>query len=139
MIEIEVAKFLHANALGIYSETLTTSNIFIAKIPSTPNSCICIYPTGGSPPDFKLGYDIKSFQIIVRGTKNPKTGSDVAEQIYSLLHGFGAGQLTEGGTWVVSCKSMQGGPAHIGIDANGRHEYSMNFEIEVRNKNSYRE
>ena len=139
MLIVEIAKYLHNNNLGIFDETGTSGNIFISVLPSKPEQCISIYQTGGATADVKLGYDNPTIQLIVRGTGHPKNSYDKALDIYNQLHGLSALEFIPGGSWIVSCIGLQSGPAYIGQDKNGRHEHSLNFILDVRNKSINRE
>lgn len=132
MLVVEMAKYLAAQALGIFDETGVTGDIFIATLPPSPDSCIALYPTGGYQSDSKLGYSDPTIQVLVRGDKDPRTAFNKAKSIYDTLHGFRNGVFFNGGLWVVSCLGMQSTPIHLGTDSNGRHEYSLNFKLEIK-------
>ncbi len=133
MLSTEIAQYLAAQGEGTFDETGVTGDIFICTLPSTPDQCIAIYPQGGPPADGKLGYDSPGCQIVVRSTTDPRPGLERAMRIYNLLHGFHHGRFIAGGTWVVSCLGVQSGPVPIGQDGNNRHEFSLNFNLEVEN------
>jgi hypothetical protein len=93
-----------------------------------------IRATGGSVSDPKLAYDNLSLQVLVRGKADSLVATQVAAQgVYDALHGFRGEPFIVGGITVVLCAGMQGGPAYIGTDGNGRHEYSLNFRLTVKN------
>jgi hypothetical protein len=138
MLVMEIAQFLSDNKLGKFDETGVSGNIFVMSIPATPDTIISIYPSGGTSGDFKLAYDRPRIQIIVRGTKDPRVGYELANKIYDKLHGMYNCTFVPNGTHIVLCEGVQT-PIHIGKDSNGRHEFSLNFDLEVLNQTENRE
>lgn len=138
MLLDEIAQYLHAAGIVTYDPTGINGDCFISVLPSSPDNCVAIYPTGGYQADNKLGYDFPTVQIIVRGTQDPRPAYTRAQNIYDKMQNF-YGQFVDGGTPILRCYGIQSGPIHLGADAKGRHEYSLNFELEVRNKTEHRE
>jgi hypothetical protein len=66
---------------------------------------------------------------------DPRPAYERAVSIYNALHGFKAGYFVTGETYIVLCVSTQGSPAPLGRDENGRFEFSLNFEVTVKNEN----
>jgi hypothetical protein len=129
----QIAEYLNDQSVGIFDETGITGNIFIAAMPQSPDTCISIYPSGGLKSDSKFKYDNPTFQVMVRGTTNSIVANDLAQTVYNTLDGFHGDTFINGGFWVVSCFGIQSQPTWIGIDANNRHEFSLNFQIEYEN------
>jgi len=129
----DIAKYLHAEGIGVFDETGVTGNIFMALIPSTPDVCIGVYPTGGLTADGRLNYDRPTVQIWVRGDLDPRTGMDLALSVYNKMQGFHHDTFTAGGYWILNCIGVQSFPQHVGRDENDRHEYSINFQLEILN------
>ena len=135
----QLAEYLQAKGLGTYDDEGVTGNIFIARLPASPDNIISIYPTGGGQPDMKLGYDTPTIQIIIRAG-NPVVAYNNAQAIYNELHGITNLWLTsEEDVWVVSCQGIQSSPVFIGEDKSKRDEFSINFQFEIRNQNTNRE
>lgn len=124
----EIAAYLQAQNVGTYDSTGVTGNIFDAVLPDTPDTCIMIRVTGGTRADSRV-YGTPGFQLITRGTSDPRVGEALAQRVFNALNNKENIRFATGGRWIISCLSMQGGPAHIGMDANGRHEYSVNFRL----------
>lgn len=139
MILDEIAQYLHYQGIVTFDPDGVTGDCFISTLPSSPDECVAVYPSGGSQADGKLGYDTPSVQLIVRGTMDPRPALNRAQQIYDTLHGFSHGTFLQNGIWVLNCVGTQSGPAHIGRDQNGRNEYSLNFDLEIRNQSGNRE
>lgn len=138
MIITEIARYLHNQGLGVFDETGVAGNIFIATMPNKPDHAIALFPTGGYPSSGTHGYDEPTFQVLVRGGLDPRAPMQKAQDIYDALHGLHHTELP-GGTWVIGCLGIQSGPVAIGKDQSGRHEFSLNFAIEVRSLTMNRE
>ena len=63
----EMAQYLDNQGIGTFDEATTNGDIYIMTIPSSPDDVICLYARGGGIADGKLGYDLPSIQILVRG------------------------------------------------------------------------
>lgn len=133
MLVAEVATYLASQGLGTFDTTGTSGTIFVEVLPESPDECVAVYSRAGSGSDSGLPYDYPNVQVLVRGTQDPRGAESVAKSIYDALHGLRNISLTVGGTWLVGCKGIQSGPVHIGRDDNGRHEYSLNFALIVKN------
>lgn len=131
ILEQQIAEYLDTQGLGTFDDTGVTGDIYIHHLPSTPDSCIAIYPRGGISGDDKIGYDMPTMQIIVRGTENPLAAAILAENIYETLNGFHHDRFVVGGYYIVNCTGVQSAPTHIGIDDNRRHEFSLNFQLDI--------
>ena len=136
MLVTQIAKLLHAQGIGVFNETGAGGTIFIGFQPATPDAIITLYPSGGFSSSAKLGYDNPSFKVRVRGTTDIRTADSKAQAIYNALHGLGMLTLPDG-TYLLTCTGFP--PGSMGIDSNGRHEYSINFQTEISNPNSNRE
>ena len=128
-----------AGATGlVYSET-GNANVFVGAMPPSPNRCVTVIPSGGYESDSKLPYDNPTFQIMVRGDEDARWALMMANRVYSLLQGFRNTYLEDSDdTWLVSVIAQQSGPAHLGDDDNGRVQYTMNYEAEIRNPTTER-
>lgn len=130
---IQVARYLAAQGIGTFDEAGASGTIYVLNLPDEPDECIAIYPTGGPRPTSSLPYDMQTVQVLVRGAQDPRTALTRAQAVYDLMHGFRNDRLTETGTWLIGCHAMQSSPTHIGRDEHGRHEYSVNLELETVN------
>lgn len=130
LIAEQIAKYLTSQSVGTFNKTGSSGNIYVDWLPEKDN-IIAIYNREGRPNTLGLGYKNPAIQIIYRGTKNPITSMEKANQIFDTLNGF-SGILTTGGNHVVSIISSQGGAASIGKNKEGHHEYSMNFIVDYK-------
>lgn len=127
MFVVEVAEYLDSLNLLSYSEA-AGGDTFIAHVPAKPDEVVVITPTSGTAPEFDQAYDKPSFQVRVRGTIQ---GAYIrAKAILDALHGLGSVEI--GDTHVVMLTAAQSEPESIGADENGRHEYTVNFDADVR-------
>jgi hypothetical protein len=131
MLTAEFAEYLDLEGVGTYDATGATGDIFVETLPESPDECIALYTRSGPASSGPSQMDIRGLQVLVRGTQDPRGAGERAQSIYDLLHNLHAS--TVGNTYVYNCLGTQGGPVHIGRDANGRHEYSINFEIAIQN------
>jgi hypothetical protein len=121
-----------------YPSAGTLFGIYILALPESPDTGISLtlYPGPDSTP--KLGHDTPNLQARVRGTREPRTAMGMAQGVYNQLHGLTETLLSEG-TYVTTCVGLNSGPVYIGRDANGRHEFTVNFRLQVRNATVHRE
>lgn len=134
MLLVEIAKYLHNQKIGVFDEKGVKGNIFINIVPASPDKIISLFSTGGPAGDVKHGYDRPTVQIWLRGDKNPLTAFNKAQEIYNALQGFSGERFIDNGSYIVDCRGVQSAPIHMGTDANGRHEYSINFILETKNE-----
>ena len=115
-----------------------TAGIYILDIPDSPDRAIGMFQYPGQESTPKLGYDSPNIQVRVRGTRDPRTAISMANSIYNQLHGLTETELYEG-TYITTCVGLQSGPVYLGKDANKRHEFSLNFRLQIRNPSVHRE
>lgn len=122
----ELSQLLEDLDLGTYP-----GNIFLTKMPSTPDSCLVVSRYGGRESSLADDYDEPSIQIRVRGpATDVRVAEQLAERVYDALHGLGSRTLA-GGTWLQLMVGIQSGPIPIGQDSNGRTEYTVNVRAEI--------
>lgn len=138
MIIEQIALLLHLNGLVVYTPlNLQTNEVFLDFLPANPNNIVAIYSTGGPRSNGKHGYDLMAFQIRARGNTILWPTNKLIT-IYNYLHGLDNTQLADGRK-IINCYGLQPSPVNIGLDSNGRNNYTMNYEIEIRNVTSNRE
>lgn len=133
MIAVAVAKYLMDLGLVTFDETLPTADCFIASLPPDPDDVVMIRPVPGPKPNTKFGYDHPSLQVWVRDT-GYREGEERALGLYSALQSLHNVTLDEGGpdeVRLLDCQAVTSGPAYLNMDENGRHEWSMNFDLSV--------
>jgi hypothetical protein len=121
--------YLVTNSLG----TLGT-NIFLGKMPASPDYCICLYEYEGMGPEESFGntaYDIDKprIQIVVRGTRDDyPTARDGAKVIRDLLANIT--NVTISSTKVLRVASL-GSTIPLGLDDKDRPRIAANFQAYV--------
>ena len=137
-INAEIAEYLDSQGLLTYDPNGVTGDTFIDLMPSKPDNAIAVLTGVPRPGSVKHGYDQPAVQIIVRGKRDPRIAKQRTQDIYDELQGFSSGVFVTGVIWVVSCMAAQSGPIRLGVDDNNRHEFSLNFDLEVKNDTKYR-
>ena len=103
------------------------TDMFIGFMPETPDKCICIYDTGGYPPQSNYDYYKPTIQIIIRGNKQDyQSAWDDAFELMDVLHGVHGEEINL--TTYIQILSMSD-ILFLGYDKNKRPEFSINFEI----------
>jgi hypothetical protein len=139
---IAAARYLSGKGLVSYDEVGTGGNCFLNHLPAQPNVAVMVKQTGGNPVPAggSLGYDEPTVQLLVRGTRDPRSGAALADALYSEMQGLrGTIDPTGENVYVARCLAAQSAPVHIGVDENERHLYSLNFALHVRNITQHRE
>lgn len=131
MLASEVAEWIGDNITNCSFDTSgVTGNVFISTMPSSPDTVVMVSEYGGTVDDKNPFSDI-NVQARVRGTKDPRVSYNIAKEIFDELQGLTNTTLISSGSRVVKVVA-QNTPIDIGRDDNGRHEWTINFNIEVR-------
>ena len=125
----EFALFLHNEGIGVYHPETIGGNIFLETLPANPDECIGIYTRGGLDGDVFLETTTSNIQFIIRG-RNKLEALDRGYRICKKLCGFNTKSLIDGGYQILDIHAPQGVPIYLDVDKAGRHEYSINFEVE---------
>jgi hypothetical protein len=126
--------------LGTYIPSgLPGGDIFHTVLPPSPDVAMAAALYGGPQSDSANGWDQPSIQVRVRGTAaDSRIAEQRAQAVYDLVNGLGERYLTSGGTWLQLALGAQAGPVYIGRDQNGRHEYTVNFGVDLDRPTSNR-
>ena len=125
----EVAQYIHNEDIGIYHPEATDGNIFIEVLPANPDKCIGIFARGGLIGDVTGKVTTAIIQFIVRDTDKLEA-LDIGYTIIKKLCGYNSKPLIMSGYGIVDTNASQGVPIYLDTDQAGRHEYSVNLEIE---------
>lgn len=130
----DVTTHLQGTSLG----TLGT-NLFMGRMPDTPNFAIAVFEYGGAPPidTFRSGTTVRPptidrgrVQVMVRSTATA-TASSRAWDIYDTLGSVANQKLvgsSSGGTQYLSISPVQT-PMMMPRDEQGRVRYVVNFDV----------
>ena len=103
------------------------TDLFISKMPSSPDACVCVYDTGGEPPTLPYSYFKPTIQVRVRGIiSGYQSAWDKAKEVMDALHGV-SNETWNGSRYImIACMSDI---IFVGYDDNNRPLLSMNFTI----------
>jgi hypothetical protein len=134
----EFAQMLDEFGLGTYDPTGTSGDLFVGSLPVEPEFAVKVSRYGGVESDAKHGYDEPQVQVWVRGPRGDAEAAESrAQAVYDACHGLRRRDLP-GGTRMLSCIGTQAGPVDVGLDEHGRHEWSVNFRVELRRQTTNR-
>ncbi|MCO1575030.1 minor capsid protein [Crossiella sp. SN42] len=134
----EYALLLDQLGLGNYRPEDTTGDVYLDALPQTPDTAVAVARYGAGEADSTLPYDPVRIQIRVRVAVGERTAGEArAQRIYDNLHGMGSRYLP-GGTWSLYITGVNGGPAYLGVDLNGRPEWTVNLRGEVQRRTAHR-
>jgi hypothetical protein len=124
-----LAEYLAAAGVGTFRasgsyQSGDSNPIFIGVVPASPDRAVTLtgYPVEDS---LNLSDSTQGVQVRTRGTKDPRTTSDLADAVFDALHGLEWIEL--GGIRVSQARRVSGSP--LGPDENGRHERSDNYYL----------
>ncbi len=129
MIAAEIAAYLGANGFGTWDPDGSNGDIYVDHMPDTVDEGLCVYSSGGSAPDVSTSLARPAIQILLRGNRSARETCAKAEAILTELHGLHDTIFTAGGSRVMLCSARQSEPIPLGLDENGRHQYSINFTL----------
>ena len=124
-----------ASAFGAHASQGTLgTNIFLGKMPATPDACVTIYEYEGMAPKESFGgnpYDIDMprIQVMVRGARDDyPTARDKAKTIRDLLSDLT--DVTISSTKILRVASL-GAFIPLGLDDKDRPRIAVNFQAYV--------
>jgi hypothetical protein len=121
--------YLQTNSIG----TLGT-NIFLGKMPESPDYCVCLYEYEGMAPMQSFGgnpydVDMPRIQVVVRGARDDyPTARDGAKSIKDILSDIT--DVTISSTKVLRVASL-GSTIPLGLDDKDRPRIAANFQAYV--------
>lgn len=129
MILEALGDYLQTNSIG----TLGT-NIFLGKMPESPDYCVCLYEYEGMAPMQSFGgnpydVDMPRIQVVVRGARDDyPTARDGAKSIKDILSDIT--DVTISSTKVLRVASL-GSTIPLGLDDKDRPRIAANFQAYV--------
>jgi hypothetical protein len=121
----DIKDFLLESSTGL--TLVFSTDLFVAKMPETPDECACVYDTGGWMPMADYEYDMPSIQIRVRGERmGYRAGWLLANDIKGALHGKANETINNTRYIHIICNSDI---MFVAWDESDRPIFSINFEI----------
>ena len=119
---IDVKDVLDDAALGTFG-----TDLFVSKLPDSPDACVCVFDTGGFAPESGYVYERPTVQVQVRGAVGAyEAAYNKAVAVKNALHdlhnqSWGVSRYI--GIWAMS------DVLHLGYDDKNRPLFSVNFRI----------
>lgn len=131
MTELEaIAAYLQSNSVAVLA-----TNMYIADLPSSPDTCLVVRGYGGLVADLNVSYDPFFFQIFVRGKTYPLART-LIDSAYNYLQALGSKDLSN--IHFVDIRAIQAKPMYLGKDSTNRMLFSQNYWAEIYNKTVHR-
>jgi hypothetical protein len=125
-----IAQVIGDEVAGLSYSEADGGNVFVAHLPKMPHRCVSVFSRPGPEASSLHPYDEPHYQIIFRSDASPQWAIDMAQAVYSCLHGKRNTTLPDG-TYLVYCLVMQSSPVHLAPDESGRYRLSLNVKAEV--------
>jgi hypothetical protein len=124
-----LARYLADRGLVDYQPDSGGGDCYLESMPQTPDEVVILTLYGGPEPDSRLPYDEPRLQVRARGIADRRVSYQRAQLIYDELNGLGPVTLPDG-TQLLLCYGLQT-PESMGLDDNGRHEHTCNYQLET--------
>jgi hypothetical protein len=128
MLAAALATYLDSEGVVTFDPAGVTGNAFIDELPDGPEVAVSIREVPGRASEIGVAEVNNSVQVLVRGSRSPRTAHDLAWAIYDALHGQINTTLGSPDYYFVLCQAAHV-PGSIGQDDNRRHLYSINFNL----------
>lgn len=126
------AALLHELELGRWDPVGVGGDIFLIALPREPAAALAVQVYGGPAADGRNPYVEPVLLIRVRGEPGDAVGPERrAQGVQDALHGIGKRTLAAGSR-LERCFAAQSRPLFVGVDDQGRHEWSCQFSTELR-------
>lgn len=119
----DIATYLQTNGIGTVG-----TDIFYSYMPADVGACVVVLDTGGAQPNPDLPTKEPTFQIYLQNV-DYDTGKAKLDAIRALLHQ--KANITIGSTYFYFILAVSEG-GHLGRNAEGDDEFSMNFHCRTR-------
>lgn len=118
--------------LGVWRPGGVGGDVFAHYLPREPAAAVAVELAAGPAADGRHGYDEPIVVVRVRGEPDDAVGAERrAQAVWDRLHGMSK-RLLPGGGRVERCFAAQAGPVWVGRDEQGRCEWSVSMNTELR-------
>ncbi len=119
-----------ASYLASFNIGKVGTDIHKGFLPDQPDNLVALFEYAGSPMELTMGdgdatLERPGLQVRVRNTSYP-VGRAKIDQVVDVLHGLA--NVTLGGKRYLLIRANQS-PASMGLDANNRSEFVVNFSV----------
>lgn len=134
-----MCRILAAAGVGAYSPTAALpagqTPITVGTFPPGDGAAVCVttYP-GGPEPDSRNGWEFPRLQVKVRDA-DPLAALELDRLAFTALQFTPDGvrpQTLAGGEWLQDCHALQSEAQPLGVDDNGRHLFTRNYQLTVQ-------
>lgn len=133
-----MCRILAAAGVGVYDPDAPipkgSTPITVGDMPPTAGPAICVTTYAGGPePDSRTRDEYPRLQVRVRDT-NPLTALALDRACFNALQFTPTGtrpQALFDGEWLQDCHALQSEAQPLGVDSNGRHEFTRNYQLTV--------
>lgn len=104
-------------------------NFFIGNMPENAKTAVCIYHTGGQPPEQEVPVDYPTFQFLIRSNKYAEA-ERISNALYRLLNrdmNFLIDDIPVMYTRAIALPQSLGG-----VDDKNRFTFSLNIQMKVK-------
>jgi len=123
-VAIDIKDILVDEGVGVFG-----IDLFVGSKPGdgTIDACVVVFPSGGSDPEPDYDYERPRVQVYIRGPKEDyETPAAKTEAVKAALKS--KTNITKNGMRYV-CIWQEGDVIHLGMDEDGRHQFTVNFRI----------
>lgn len=107
-----------------------TVGLYVEQLPAGPDVAVAVLTTDGQPSDSLLAWDMPALQVRVRGDRSPFGAQQIAQRIYSALHGLSDVELPDG-MWLGLATCLNSGPTTSAPDEQGRWQWVVGVDLQV--------
>lgn len=131
-----LARKLDAGNVATYNPDGTpyaagVTGVYLDGVPAVDGDAVVLTVYPGPEPDSRNGWRFPRLQVRVRAA-DAVAAQALDQDAYDVLQAIGPVTLADPeGTFLQDCYALQSAPQPLGQDANGRHEYTRNYQLTV--------
>lgn len=113
--------------------------VFLRALGDAPDIAVALAPY--SDPELEdagLSNVVQAVQLRSRGDRDPTTADDLADAIWTEIHGAEMLRLGTGAAQIATTLIYRRSTAALGVDAQGRYERTCNYYVKASRPNRHR-